>query len=284
MDKDYLCEFTIKQLNKKPLTTDREIDGKKVQVTETVACLIDKKFALLRPLRRLTRGAEIFYAKTVNEMMSKGLMSVHMVSKRYDNDGGPYNELETKRIEQIQLRKLEVSAIYFDHKLKHQLGDESKEDFEAIERTIFKEVKDLQEELNEIQKPYLSIFNQTAEFKARSQTITWWFFALLMEFDETTNAYVPFFKDKDFEKNMDTLEAMEQSRDAYKAAIIEKALFYISYWVGGGSLDKSELDSLENEFKSFTTYAPEVEQAVINAVPAVPTQPAESINENPPRA
>lgn len=281
MPKNYLCEFVVKKLEKNPITTDREIDGKMVQVIETVSTLADKKFALLKPTRRISVGADIFYAKTVNEMMSKGLMSVHMISKRYDNDGGPYNESETKRIEQIQLRKLEVSAIYFDHKLKFQTSKETKESFNELEKTIFTEMKGLQEELNEIQKPYLSIFSQTAEFKARSYTITWWLFSLLHKYDVSSKDYTPYFEFKDYEKNLDILESIEEGKDEYEKAIIQKALFFISYWVGGGSVELEELSSIENEFDGFTTYHPELEITILNALPVAPAITSEPKNENP---
>lgn len=285
MSKKYLCEFVVKKVEKKSITTDREIDGKMVQVTETVAALVDRKYSLLKPSRRISSGADIFYAKTVNEMMSRGLMSVHMISKRYDNDGGPYNESETKRIEQIQLRKLQVSGVYFDHKIKHQIGEETKEDFIELEKTIFAEVKGLQEELNEIQKPYLSIFNQTAEFKARNATITWWLFSLLHRYDDVAKDYVPYFTSKDFEKNLDFLETVEEGSDEFEKAVIQKTLFYLSYWVGGGSVEPEELSSIENEFDGFTTYHPELEQSILNSIPpkVAEEKTPEVKNENPPK-
>ena len=261
-----LCVFKAKKVISKDVQIPKEIDGKTVTVLEKVAHIEEIPFALLKPKRKIITGADIFFAAKVNEYMSKGLMSVHMISRRYDDDGGPFTKVETEQLAKLNLRKSEVASIYFKDKLELQKKTITQEQFNASEKIILEEFKRIQEDIDAIQRPHLSIFSQTAEFKAKQDSYYWWLFSLFATKDESSNSYTPYFKGKDFEKNLELLDEVDEKAEPYFKDAVQKGLFLIGAWANGTSLENGGCETLLKEYEETSEYHPDIEVQAHNSV------------------
>lgn len=261
-----LCIFKVKKVISKEVQIQKEIEGKPVTVLEKVATTEEIPYAIIKPKRKVVTGADIFFAAKVNEYMGKGLMSVHMISRRYDDDGGPFTKTENEQLSKLNLRKAEVATLYFKHKLDLQKGEMSKTDYDGAEKLILEEVKRLQDEIDTIQRPYLSIYNQTAEYKAKNDSYYWWLFSLFATKDPNAETFSPYFKDKDFEKNMDTLDTIDEKGEPYFREAIQRGLFLIGAWVNGNPLEKGGAETLLKEYEETSEYHPEIEATAHNSV------------------
>jgi len=260
-----LCVYKVKKVISRDIQVQKEIDGKPVTVLEKASSVEEIPYAILKPKRKVITGADIFFAAKVNEYMSKGLMSVHMISRRYDDDGGPFSKNETEILGKLNLRKAEVSSIYFKNKLALQKKEMTQQDYDEAERLILEEVKKIQEQIDEVQRPYLSIFSQTAEYKAKNDSYYWWLFSLFAVRDiGATETFSPHFKSKDFEKNLDELDEIDEKGEPHFKEAIQRGLFLIGAWVNGSNLDKGGAEALLKEYESSSEYKPEIEVMVNN--------------------
>ncbi len=261
-----LCVFKAKKVISKDVQIPKEIDGKTVTVLEKVAHIEEIPFAILKPKRKIITGADIFFAAKVNEYMSKGLMSVHMISRRYDDDGGPFTKSESEQLSKLNLRKTEVASIYFKDKLELQKKAITQEQFNASEKIILEEFKNIQEEIDSIQRPHLSIFNQTAEFKAKQDSYYWWLFSLFGVKESGAEHFTPYFKGKDFDKNLEILDEIDEKGEPYFKDALQKALYIIGAWVNGTQIENGAHEALLKDYEETSEYHPELEVKAHNSV------------------
>jgi hypothetical protein len=260
-----LCVFNVKKVISKEVQIQKEIEGKPVTVLEKVAHIEEVPIALIKPRRKVLTGADIFFAAKVNEYMSRGLMSVHMISRRYDDDGGPFTKAETEQLAKLNLRKTEVASIYFKDKLELQKKTITQEQFDASEKIILDEFKRIQEEIDHIQRPHLSIFSQTAEFKAKQDSYYWWLFSLFALKDAGAETFSPYFKGKDFDKNLDILDEIDEKGEAHIKDALQKALYIIGAWVNGAEVEKGQHEKLLKDYEETSEYHPDVEVKAHNS-------------------
>lgn len=268
------------------LSTKKVIDGKEVTVTETIKVNKPVKISLQKPGRRISEAAEIYYAKSIAFYIKEGLLSLYMLSKRYDNDGGPFNDLENNILEKLSEQKFELSKEYWAVTQKEVKTEEDKKK----EADVLKEVSTLQQRIDQIQNPYINIYNQTAEFKARNRAVSWWLLHLLhVEKDGKTERLFPgkdIFKDEDLEKQLDLLSEMSVGKDAFLKEVVRKSTYFISCWAGGAVFtpadDKEEsIKNAEKTLKSaedsYDLEFPEYPiRKVEKPVEATPEKPSDS--------
>ena len=239
MKNKYIVEFTVKKESEEKVTTKQTIDGKEVEVTETKKTISDGDVAISTPGRKTTKASSTFYSKRIGYYTQQGLMSTHMVAKRYDNDGGFLSDTEKETVMNLENDKIDV-AVEYKKKLEGKTpANKTKKDKE-VEEALLKRVMELQSKIDEINSPYLNIFNHTAEFKAREDTLMWWLF-VLTNLKNDKGEYEPIFSteelnQKEYEGNEAILGEIEESDDSFKKEAIRKATYFISFWLNDGDL------------------------------------------------
>lgn len=231
---DTVFEISVLKEITEDVSTAKVIDGKEVTVTEKIKKLKPVKLALQKPGRRVSEAAEIYYARTIAAYIKDGLLSLHMLSKRYDNDGGPFNDLENKLLVGMSERKYELAKSYWETAQKTVKTDEEAKQ----EKKILAEITTVQQEIDRIQNPYMNIYNQTAEFKARNKAVNWWMvhLSLIEGADGKLERMFPgkdIFRDEDFEVQLDKLSDISTGKDAFMAEAVRKVTYFTSCWAGG---------------------------------------------------
>ena len=247
MSQKFLLTFNLDNEVEEQVTKTETIDGKKVEITTKEKVVKPFEFGLLKNSRRLTEQADIFYAQTVGFYTSKGLLSVHQVNKRYYNDDGPFNKDEAKYIDGLTDQKAKLAEEYFTLSQEKEKNDEQQE----REKAILAQIIEIQKQIDSVSTPYVGIFNQTAEYKARNKLVSFWTIFLLHKKDSEGNWSRVFdVKDAtDFEDGENQLFDIEDGEDDFLKEAIKKAMYYVSYWSGGGDITTEA--SLKNAEKAY---------------------------------
>lgn len=217
----FLYETTLKRQADEKVTETREEGGEKVEITKTVKKAKPAKIAIIKPDRKLFKGAEMFYAKTLSEYLKAGLLPYSLVAKRYANDGGPLTEQEKNRLKVLrdEARKLEQEFFSTTGNDKEQSDKKN---------GLLVRINEINAEVSSIQNAYSDIFDSTAEMKSRNDTIEWW--SLFLIYVDEGAGYVPVFSDGTYDERITKLEDYEDKADPFYIEAIKRLSYLISFW------------------------------------------------------
>ncbi len=209
--------------------------GETVTVTKKVKDKKDFEFCLQKPTRSLLDDAELFYNVTVSKGIQAGLMSAALLAKRFNNDGGVLSEKDkdewgNKFVERVK-KELTLQKL--------TIKENRTEEEEAQYEEALKDVATLTREMQEFEVRQQSLFDITAEARARTRTIMWWLFFLLYGKNEK-GEWVPFFSGANLEEKQwayddlddDELYPEKSGRD-FNTAVISHAVQAIMFWYYG---------------------------------------------------
>lgn len=216
----YLYETTIDKVVEEAVTEIREEQGQKVEIKRTIKKKKPVKIAILKPDRKLFKGAEMFYARTLSENLKAGLLPYSLVAKRYANDGGPLTEQEKAR-----LKELREEA----QKLEQEFFGAAGTDRQEQKNALLVKINKINAEVSTIQNAYSDIFDSTAEMKARNDTIEWWSLFLIYA-DEDDKGYVPIFSSGTYDERVTKLEDYEDEANPFYVELIKRLSYLISFW------------------------------------------------------
>jgi hypothetical protein len=255
MKDKYIVEFTVKKETEEKVTTKKVIDEKEVEVTETKKVISDAAVALFTPGRKTTKASSTFFSKRIGYYTQQGLLSTHMIAKRYDNDGGFLSDIEQERIDILENEKIDIAKSYRKKLEGKTPANKTKKDKEEEEALLTK-VMDIQSTVDEINRPYINIFNHSAEYKAREDALMWWLFAL-SSLKDGDGEYKKIFKteelsQKEFDENEVLLGELEDGDEGFKKEAIRKATYLISFWLNDGDLSNESVR--EKAFEDYETH------------------------------
>jgi hypothetical protein len=241
---NYLYESSVQKEVVDKITEAREENGEKIEVTKEVKVKKPIKIAILKPDRKKYKEAEIFYAKSLSNYLKEGLLPYSLVSKRYMNDGGPLTDEEIKDISSLRNKYNELQEEYF--KMQSPLSDEQTK----RRSQIILEMTEINSEIKKIKNSYSEIFENTAEYKAKNDTIEWWILNLSFV-NEDNSEYKPLYGDKDYDSKMNTLEKLESKNDLFTNELIKKLSFFISFWYNSsGDLSNEDFKVAEEHYNN----------------------------------
>jgi len=232
----YICEFIVKKQAEEKKNVKKVIDGKELEVVETIKKAVPVKVKLLKPKRKLIESADTFRAKQIAHYIREGLLSVHMLAKRYNNDGGALSEQDVKTIEQFENRKRDLTVDYHAVSNDSSLTNEQKEQEKNV---LINKMVELQQNIDRVRNPYTEIFDQTAEYKAKSKLLNWWiYFLSYMENEKGED--VPVFEGNDYDQKEQSYDKIDESGDKMMMEVIRKCSYFVSFWDSGGDMENIE--------------------------------------------
>ena len=243
----FIYETTVKkvvQVVKKETTVK---DGKTIETSTPIKSIKDIKVAILKPDRRRFKEADIFYARALSKYLKEGLLPTSLVQKRYANDGGPLSENEKNAVNAMREKYAELQTEYFS--MKEPLSDENK----TRRAEIMLEMNSIANTLRDIQSAYSSLFENTADAKAKSDVIEWWI-VQISYIDEDETGYKSLYGEGDFESRMKTLETLETKEDDFTNEVIKKLSYFISFWFTiGNRYNAEDFKSAEENYQENIT-------------------------------
>lgn len=267
----YIYETTVLQQVEEKVVEKRVENGESVEVTRTVKKAKPVKIAILRPDRKKSKEAGIFYAKRLSAYLREGLIPHSLVSKRYLNDGGPLSDAEKAFVDKQKESYITLQEEYFA--MKSPFTEEQNK----RRAEIIMEINEINKALQDIQANYSEIFANTAEAKGRADVLDWWILNLSYA-DLDGKGYAPLYGDGDFDARMAKLDEFEAQDNLFINEIIKKLSYFISFWhTANGLISDEDYKAAEKDYEqNVTTYFVEEDKPEIKAVEDSPAPTTES--------
>ncbi len=240
-----LFEFT---LQKEIETTEEESSvnekGETVTVKKSVKKKVQQKVFIKKPGRSLYDEAELFYGVKLSEGIKAGLLTRQLLSKRFSNDGGVLSETEKDKYASLYLKAYD-SQTQLDRLSLVSEDKRSQEEKEKISSLII-EGAFLRDELTKFELGQASLFEQTAENRARNKTILWWTLNL-SHLEDEAGKITPVFEGENYEERLGKYDDLEENGDDFSDQLSKKLLYYVSFWYVGRAQTQEDFQSLIKE-------------------------------------
>jgi len=244
-----LYEFTItREETVKESHTEKNDQGQEVTTTTDVKKLVDNNYFLRKPTRKLFDAAELYYAVQLSEGIKAGLLTRPLLAKRFNNDGGILSEDEKTEFKELydNIFEKQVEAQVIALKPKDSRTEEEQQRYEETKEYLLEAKKQLQE----FELARSTLYDQTAENRARNKTIFWWVLHLSHMIDEEGKEH-PVFAGEEFSEKTKVYDELEDRDDDYDNELVQKLFYYTSFWYVSKTNDTEELKRLlemaENE-------------------------------------
>ena len=251
-----LYEFSLyKAENVKEKSESTNDKGEKVVTEKEVEKKVEHRFFLRKPTRSMYDEAELFYGVKLAEGVKAGLLNHALLAKRYNNDGGIFSEEQKEDFANSYFELLNDQTDWQQLTLKGDERSKSEDDkLEKLERKMSLNRRKLQ--AYETDKS--SLFDQTAETRARNKTVFWWVMNMSYT-DEKDPTLV--FKGETHEDRLAAYDVMEDTEDTHIEELIHRLVYYVSFWYAGRVTDPEEFKALEEgDDLGITLSKPEAEE------------------------
>ena len=236
-----LNEFTIpKEEDVQETETSTNENGEEVSTTKTVKKSVDKTFVVKRPSRALYDEAELFYGVKLAEGIKAGLLTRALLAKRFNNDGGILSDPEKEKFSKLYMSLFEKQARVTDIENKPK-RDRTKEEEIELE-LILEELSASREQIQEFEMSQASLFDQTAENRARNKTILWW--VLNLAYQKEGDDYTEVFRGEDNDARLAHYDRYEEMEDDFIDEMLKRFSYVVSFWFITKADTKEELDIL----------------------------------------
>ena len=238
-----LYEFTIEK-EEEIVEEDvvHEDDGTTTTKSKKVKKFLPHNFFIRKPSHSMIDEASLYYGVELAKAVKAGMLTESMLKKRFENDGGLLSDKETEKYEKL----------YSD--LKRVVNDVATIESSAKKQTKAQKAKllalDLEKStiLNEIQffeTQKSSLFNQTAENRARNKSVVWWVLNLSYEVLEDKTEELVWGTSK-IEDRLDEYYEWNESnsKDPFSMEIKFKFLYYISFWFNSSASDQESFKEI----------------------------------------
>lgn len=245
----YLHEFKIEK--EIPVETETTSKNNKGEEIKTIKKELIKKpviFRILKPNRRSFDDAELFYGVKLAEGIKAGLLTRSLLAKRYQNDGGAMSEPEKQKYAQLYVDMFRKQNEL--EKIQVNLEKMPKDLQEAKLTEVLTEMANIKEQLQEIEIYQSSLFDQTAENRARNSTIMWWALHIAYVSKDEGKTFQPLFGEGSFESRLKEYDKLEESNDMIDLEAIKKIAYFISLWYLGKAVTQEDFKRLEDTFKT----------------------------------
>lgn len=240
----WLYEFSVNQEKElEQIDIAKDDQGNEVKTTKKVKKIIPIKFKIQKPTRRLFDDAELFYAVKISEGIKAGLLTKALLAKRYQNDGGAMSEPEKQKYSQLYIGLYNKETEF--QKVSLNLENISPEEKTAKIASLIGELTEIRQDLQALEFSQISLFDQTAENRARNQTIMWWVLNLSHIKNENNEDFIPLFDGKIFEEKLEKYDSLEDKDDSFWNEVFKKLAYFISFWYMGKISSSEDFERAE---------------------------------------
>lgn len=223
-------------------------NGEEIKITKKVKTTVPIKLAIKKPNRGLFDEAELFFGVRLSEGIKAGLLTRALLAKRFSNDGGVFSELDKEEYTKLYVRLFELQNEFQRISLKEE--KDRNENEKAEYKKAVKEIAETREKLQDYEFAQASLFEQTAENRARNKTIMWWVLQLSQVLDEN-GKFKDLFVGSSYEDKLEAYDNIEEkSEDSWERRALSKFVYLISFWYTGRASSQEEFEKLMNIIQS----------------------------------
>jgi len=236
-----IYEFTVnKEETVKEESVEKKKDGTEVTTAKDVKKEVPYKFFLRRPTRAMTDEAELYYGVRLAEGIKAGLLTRALLEKRFENDGGTRSDDENKEYQKI------ITKLQGFHKEQSKILDIEERKRTPVQKKRLKEldseIKPTRRALRDLQLVEDSLYEETAESRARNKVILWWM--LYLAHTEEGEKETEFFGEGDFNKKIERYDEIDEGEEFFDIVVARKFAYYVSFWFVGRPNTQKEFQEM----------------------------------------
>lgn len=244
-----MYEFSIseeKEIEK--IEETKNENGEDIKITKKVKTNVPIKLAIKKPNRNLFDEAELFFGVRLSEGIKAGLLTRALLAKRFSNDGGVFSDLDKEEYTKLYIKLFELQTEFQKVSL---IEEKDRNDEERVEyKRLIKEIAETREKLQDYEFAQASLFEQTAENRARNKTIMWWVLQLSQVSDENGN-FKDLFIGNTYEEKLESYDIVEEKNEtSWQRRALSKFVYLISFWYTGRASSQEEFEKLMNMIQS----------------------------------
>jgi len=236
-----IYEFTVnKEEIVKEESVEKKKDGTEVTTAKDITKEVPHKFFLRRPTRAMTDEAELYYGVRLAEGIKAGLLTRALLEKRFENDGGTRSDDENAEYQKI------IAKLQGFHREQSKMLDIDEKKRTPAQKKRLKEldseIKPTRRALRDLQLVEDSLYEETAESRARNKVILWWMLHLAhIEEGDKENE---FFGEGDLEKKLERYDEIDEGEDFFDIVVARKFAYYVSFWFVGRPNSQKEFQEM----------------------------------------
>jgi hypothetical protein len=242
-----LYEF---KLAKRETVTEKETttndNGEKITIEKEIEKPVDHHFFIRKPTRSLYDDAELFYGVELSKGIKAGLLTKALLSKRYENDGGSLSDTEIERFGNLYLDFYKNTDDYQRLLMENTEGEASDEDKTKL-NSLEAEMKETRGMLTQFEMEQQSLYEQTAEVRARNKTILWWILQLSHSTTSEGDKEDSYFAGENFEQQLEQYDLKTELEDEFVTMVIQRFTYFVSFWFVGRASSQAEFDEMLKE-------------------------------------
>jgi hypothetical protein len=206
-------------------------------------------FGIAKPSRRQKEDGEVFFAAQTSKFVKAGILPKAAWSTVISNGGGSISDQEREvygnllislRDKSFELQKLLVK--------KESNLDDAEAEKKIDELTI--ELSDIKNELQAFENSQASIFENTAEAKARNKTIMWWVCKLAKQVKNGVAEDI--LKGSDYDEKLDYYDSLEDDEEKNESIlyVLRRLTYLITLWFLGRISTEKDFEIYDKDFAS----------------------------------
>lgn len=204
------------------------------------------KFAIKIPSRKEREEGDMVYALRLGECIRLGLMTKAQLTKEYSEKGGVWSENERLEYSRLQDDYNKANKELTDSQMAYVINNSELNKTKLV--IAYHKTKSLHDDLKNFEEHKSSVFNETAEMKARNRTLLW-FICNLTYISEENNLgeinFKPFFKGETFQEKLDYYDIILEEGEEWQLSVLDRIAMIISFWYSGQVTNSEDIVRLE---------------------------------------
>jgi len=203
-----------------------------------------RKFAILKPNRKLKEEGELYYASKLSQFIASGILPKILWDKMFKDQGGTISEAEKKEYSSvfIELSDIREKIEKISVKKENERTEEEKSKLSALQA----EALLLRKQMQELELAQINAFEYTAEAKARNKSIVWWAANLGAELDSIGDHKL-ILRGEDIDSKLDYYDEVIEGDD-FLSKVFSRINYLVTIWYLGSANSFYELELLDKEF------------------------------------
>ena len=226
--------------------------GEEIKQIKKVKKDIPVDFFIKKPNRILFDEAELYYGIKLAESIKAGMLTRTSMLKKYESEGGIFTKSEEEVINKLMetLKDKQKALAEIEYKEKDEgkeLTDQEKQDSLLIDA----EIRILKNQLIDFENSKTSLFDQTAETRARNKAIVWWI--LHLAYKKENDKFYPLFGEGSFDDRLRNYDEIEDEGDEFWQKVLLKFAYLISFWYSGKIITAEDFKAVEEYYNTTTS-------------------------------
>ena len=238
----FLYEFTVnkeEEVEKSEISKNEKNEEIRIVKKEIIKNPISVR--IIKPDRKLFDDAELFYGVQLSEGIKSGLLTRSLLAKRYQNDGGALSDPEKEQYANLYIKLFQIESD--TQRVQVNLNNLSSDEKNEKIKELLLEAAEVRKKLQEFELYQSSLFDQTAENRARNKTIMWW--VLHLSYIKYKEDYTSLFGEGDFSLRLNKYDEIEENDSDFEKEVVKRCAYFTSLWYIGRAITPEDFKSFE---------------------------------------